>query len=48
VGSIAIPAILRHAQLIESGAMWIEFASFFVVLATVILFQYVSQEEEYY
>jgi alcohol dehydrogenase class IV len=48
VGSIAIPTILRHAQLIESGAMWIEFASFFVVLATVMLFQHVSQEEEYY
>jgi hypothetical protein len=48
VGSIAIPAILRHAKLIESGAMWIEFASFIVVLATVMLFQHVSHEEEYY
>jgi hypothetical protein len=48
VGSIAIPAILRHALLIESGAMWIEFTSFFVLLATVMLFQRVTQEEEYY
>ncbi|KAL5227047.1 hypothetical protein ABZP36_015312 [Zizania latifolia] len=32
MGSIAIPAILRHAGLIETGAMFIEFTSFFILL----------------
>lgn len=48
VGSIAIPAILRHADLITAGAMWIEFSAFFVLLATVVMFQRVSQEDDYY
>lgn len=47
VGSIAIPAILRHAGLITAGAMWIEFTAFFVLLATVAIFQHVSQEDDY-
>uniref|UniRef100_A0A7I4E009 Uncharacterized protein n=1 Tax=Physcomitrium patens TaxID=3218 RepID=A0A7I4E009_PHYPA len=47
VGSIAIPAILRHADLITAGAMWIEFIAFFVLLATVVIFQRVSQEDNY-
>jgi len=48
VGSIAIPAILRHANLISAGAMWIEFTAFFVLLATVAIFQHVTQEDDYY
>jgi hypothetical protein len=48
VGSIAIPAILRHANLITAGAMWIEFTAFFVLLATVAIFQHVTQEDDYY
>jgi len=48
VGSIAIPAILRHANLITAGAMWIEFAAFFILLSTVMIFQKVSQEDDYY
>lgn len=47
VGNIAIPAILRHADLIESGAMWIEFVSFFILVCTVLCFHHVSLEEEW-
>lgn len=32
VGSIAIPTILRYADLIETGAMFIEFTSFFILV----------------
>lgn len=48
VGSIAIPAILRHANLITAGAMWLEFAAFFILLSTVMIFQQVSQEDDYW
>jgi len=47
IGSIAIPAILRHADLITGGAMWIEFTAFFILLSTTMLFQHVSQEDDY-
>lgn len=47
VGSIAIPAILRHADLITGGAMWIEFSAFFILLSTVMIFQHVSQGDDY-
>ncbi|MQM00123.1 hypothetical protein Taro_032857 [Colocasia esculenta] len=47
VGSIAIPAILRHANLIEAGAMWIEFVSFFILVCTVLCFHHVSLEEDW-
>ncbi|WOL12750.1 vacuolar protein-sorting-associated protein [Canna indica] len=38
MGSIAIPAILRHAHLIETGAMLIEFTSFFILVCTILYF----------
>ena len=47
VGSIAIPAILRHADLITGGAMWIEFTAFFILLSTVVVFNHVSHEDYY-
>ncbi|KAL2631108.1 hypothetical protein R1flu_015794 [Riccia fluitans] len=47
VGSVAIPAILHHAKLIEMGAMLLEFFSFAILLCTVLLFQRVNQEDEY-
>ncbi|GAQ90431.1 vacuolar protein sorting 55 domain-containing protein [Klebsormidium nitens] len=47
VGSIAIPAILRHADLIATGAMFIEFLSFGVLLVTVLLYQRISREDEW-
>ncbi|CAL9183253.1 unnamed protein product [Musa hybrid cultivar] len=47
VGSIAIPAILRHAHLIETGAMLIEFTSFFILVCTVLCFHRVSLDEDF-
>jgi len=47
VGSIAIPAILRHANLIESGAMFIEFTSFFILVCTILCFHRASIEDSY-
>ncbi|THG02606.1 hypothetical protein TEA_013357 [Camellia sinensis var. sinensis] len=46
VGSIAIPIILRHADLIGAGAMWIEFFSFFIFVCTVMCFHRASLEDE--
>eukprot|EP00850_Spirogloea_muscicola_P007217 SM000036S13261 [mRNA] locus=s36:197786:198195:+ [translate_table: standard] len=47
VGSIAIPAILRHAGLITAGAMWIELLAFAVLVVTILLFQRASAEDEW-
>ncbi|KAH7372899.1 hypothetical protein KP509_17G027700 [Ceratopteris richardii] len=47
VGSIAIPAILHHAGLIKAGAMYIEFASFFVLLCTVLIFNQVGRDDRW-
>eukprot|EP00897_Mesotaenium_endlicherianum_P000103 jgi/Mesen1/10093/ME000074S09435 len=47
VGSIGIPAILHHAQLIHTGAMVITFASFAVLGITVMLFQRANMEDEW-
>ncbi|XP_047308638.1 vacuolar protein sorting-associated protein 55 homolog [Impatiens glandulifera] len=47
VGSIAIPIILRHADMIETGAMLIEFVSFLIFGLTVLCFNRVSLEDEW-
>lgn len=47
VGSIAIPMILRHANLIETGAMLIELASFFLFVCTVLCFHRASLDDEW-
>ncbi|KAK9290109.1 hypothetical protein L1049_008273 [Liquidambar formosana] len=47
VGSIAIPIILRHAHLIETGAMLIEFTSFIIFVCTVLCFHRASLEDEW-
>jgi hypothetical protein len=47
MGSLAIPAILRHAGLIETGAMFIEFTSFFILVCTVMCFHRATLEEEW-
>ncbi|KAI3451245.1 hypothetical protein Pfo_007910 [Paulownia fortunei] len=44
VGSVAIPIILRHAGLIGTGAMFIEFTSFFIFVCTVLCFHRASLE----
>ncbi|KAJ8429950.1 hypothetical protein Cgig2_003518 [Carnegiea gigantea] len=47
VGSIAIPMILRHANLIETGAMVIELTSFFIFVCTVLCFHRASLDDEW-
>uniref|UniRef100_A0A453GUN2 Vacuolar protein sorting 55 n=1 Tax=Aegilops tauschii subsp. strangulata TaxID=200361 RepID=A0A453GUN2_AEGTS len=47
MGSLAIPAILRHAGLIETGAMFIEFTSFFILVCTVLCFHRATLDEEW-
>lgn len=47
VGSIAIPAILRHADLIETGAMFIDFTSFLVLVCAVLCFHRASLEDDW-
>nr|KAJ0206852.1 hypothetical protein LSAT_V11C500289170 [Lactuca sativa] len=47
VGSLAIPIILRHAHLISTGAMLIEFMSFFIFVCTVMCFHRASLEDEW-
>ncbi|KAH0635375.1 hypothetical protein KY285_035070 [Solanum tuberosum] len=47
VGSIAIPIILRHADLIQTGAMFIEFVSFFIFVCTVMCYHRASLDDEW-
>ncbi|KAL0543656.1 hypothetical protein IC582_018757 [Cucumis melo] len=47
VGSLAIPIILRHAHMIDTGAMFIEFVSFFIFVCTVLCFHRVSLEDDW-
>ncbi|KAJ4830106.1 hypothetical protein Tsubulata_001308 [Turnera subulata] len=47
VGSLAIPIILRHAHMIDSGAMWIEFTSFAIFVCTVLCFHRASLEDDW-
>ncbi|WOG91122.1 hypothetical protein DCAR_0310370 [Daucus carota subsp. sativus] len=47
VGSMAIPIILRHAGLIETGAMLIEFTSFLIFVCTVLCFHRASLDDEW-
>ncbi|XVE75929.1 hypothetical protein DITRI_Ditri12bG0131100 [Diplodiscus trichospermus] len=47
VGSFAIPIILRHAHMISTGAMFIEFTSFIIFVCTVLCFHRASLEDEW-
>ncbi|XP_023641651.1 vacuolar protein sorting-associated protein 55 homolog isoform X3 [Capsella rubella] len=47
VGSLAIPIILRHAHMIETGAMLIEFTSFFIFICTVMCFHRASLDDDW-
>ncbi|KAJ7567755.1 hypothetical protein O6H91_01G005500 [Diphasiastrum complanatum] len=47
IGSIAIPAILRHAMLIKLGAMLIAYASFLLLICTILLYMHITHEEEW-
>uniref|UniRef100_A0A1D1YEY0 Vacuolar protein sorting-associated protein 55 n=1 Tax=Anthurium amnicola TaxID=1678845 RepID=A0A1D1YEY0_9ARAE len=47
VGSIAIPSILKHANVICWGALAMELSSLFVFVLSIILFFQMSNENEY-
>ncbi|CAJ2632309.1 unnamed protein product [Trifolium pratense] len=47
VGSIAIPIILKHAHMIETGAMLIELVSFFIFICTVMCFHQASLDDDW-
>ncbi|KMZ66541.1 Vacuolar protein sorting-associated protein-like protein [Zostera marina] len=49
VGSIAIPAILKHADIIGWGALSMELSSFFIFVFTIIYYMMIcTDEEDYY
>jgi hypothetical protein len=47
VGSVGIPAILRHAGIITSGALMFELASAAVLAATILLYQHLSTAQDW-
>uniref|UniRef100_A0A0D6R8S5 Vacuolar protein sorting 55 n=1 Tax=Araucaria cunninghamii TaxID=56994 RepID=A0A0D6R8S5_ARACU len=47
MGSIAVPAILRHAKVIELGAMFLVFASLLVFGCTAYCYFRMNNEDEY-
>eukprot|EP00262_Sarcandra_glabra_P021317 TRINITY_DN8952_c0_g1_i1.p2 TRINITY_DN8952_c0_g1~~TRINITY_DN8952_c0_g1_i1.p2 ORF type:complete len:139 (-),score=16.88 TRINITY_DN8952_c0_g1_i1:114-530(-) len=47
VGSIAIPVILKHADVIGWGALALELSSFFTFVLTIICFIGMGNEDEY-
>ncbi|CAA6673811.1 unnamed protein product [Spirodela intermedia] len=47
VGSIAIPAILKHANVIVWGALAMELSSFFVFGLAIVLYMQMSSHDEY-
>ncbi|XP_048132542.1 vacuolar protein sorting-associated protein 55 homolog isoform X2 [Rhodamnia argentea] len=47
VGSIAIPAILKHAGVIGWGALVLDLSSFFVIVLAIMCYIRTSDNEEY-
>ncbi|KAK7337265.1 hypothetical protein VNO77_17830 [Canavalia gladiata] len=47
IGSIAIPIILKHAHMIETGAMLIELVSFFIFICTVMCFHQANLDDDW-
>ncbi|KAK4751711.1 hypothetical protein SAY87_020509 [Trapa incisa] len=47
VGSIAIPAILKHAGVIGWGALAMELSSFFVIVLSIMCYMGMSSDDEY-
>lgn len=48
IGSIAIPAILKHAGVIGWGAMAMELSSFFVFVLAIMCYIRMNDEDHYY
>lgn len=47
VGSFAIPSILKHADVIGWGALWMELSSFVIFGISILWFLQMSNEDEY-
>nr|CAN78511.1 hypothetical protein VITISV_037747 [Vitis vinifera] len=47
VGSIAIPAILKHAGVIGWGALALELSSFFVIVVAIMCYIQMNSDNEY-
>ncbi|XP_062146632.1 vacuolar protein sorting-associated protein 55 homolog [Alnus glutinosa] len=47
VGSIAIPAVLKHAGVIGWGALAMEFSSFFIFVLAIICYIGMNSEDDY-
>ena len=47
VGSIAIPAILKHAGVISWGALAMEFSSFFVLVLAIMCYIRMNDDDGY-
>lgn len=48
VGTIAIPAILAHAQIITAGALVMELAAAVLLLSTIAMFDHYNTKDLYY
>ena len=48
MGSIAIPAILCHAQKITTGALGFELGAVAVLGSTAVAYDYLSSQDSYY
>ncbi|KAL5973680.1 hypothetical protein ACLOJK_030336 [Asimina triloba] len=47
VGSIAIPAILKHADVIGWGALALELSSFFVFVVAIVCYLQMGKDDDY-
>lgn len=47
VGSIAIPAILKHADMIGWGAVALDFSSLLAFVVAILCYLWMSNEEDY-
>lgn len=47
IGSIAIPAILKHAGVIGWGALAMELSSFFIIILSIMCYIRMSAEDDY-
>lgn len=48
IGSIAIPAILKHAGVIGWGALAMELSSFFVIVLSIMCYIRMNDDDEYW
>lgn len=47
IGSIAIPSILKHADVISWGAWGLELSSFLVIVSAIVCFMKMNEDDQY-